>query len=104
MKLVTYRAERMVGQMVVTRSFNLRNKINLSTGAELDWRTYSRSPQELDEIPRQRVAYQEQANGTFGERTVLQELPPDAEEFEAAQNAYLNTRNLFRRDRRITRR
>jgi hypothetical protein len=97
-----YRAERMLGQMVVTRSFNLRNKINLSSGAELDWRTYSRSPQSLDETPRQRVAYQEQPNGTFGERSVLQELPPDADEFEAAQNAYLNTQNFFRRDRRIS--
>jgi hypothetical protein len=99
------RVEQLRGQLMVTRSFNRWNKVNLSSGVELDWRAYSREPVTIGETPNQRVVYIQRPDGSLGARTVIPEQnpgPPDPVEFAAFHSHYLSPDRLPPRDRRIS--
>jgi hypothetical protein len=96
-----YRYERLRGQFVLTRSFNIENKVNVSTGAEVDYRASSREPPSADDVSRERVQYEERTPGLLT-RIGEEELPPDQTLFNAVERAYLDPRTLRPRERRIS--
>lgn len=97
-----YRAERLRGQAVLTRSFNLVNKFNFSTGMELDWRANHRDPVSIEEVERERVRYVIRPDGSVADQLVVEDLPPSREQFDAVHQVYLDPNNLRPRDRRIS--
>lgn len=94
-----YRSERLRGQVVLTRSWNLVDKFNLSTGLEVDRRAYLREPVPMDQTQLEAARYFVTPEGQRLREFVP--LPPDAAQFAAAERSYLDTSTLRPSDRRV---
>ncbi|MEN9578861.1 MAG: hypothetical protein RJA70_1870 [Pseudomonadota bacterium] len=88
------RSESLRGQAVLTRSFFQANKLNLSTGAELEQFRSSPVDAELGEVNRRSATYWVDSSNRFIAEPQFEPLNPDREDYLAARSRPAGRRRI----------